>query len=324
MSFTEPPDHTGKAPKHKDAAERAKAGEANNTPMHKPSEDIIKKIESFAWQYFSGNYITRENTTEQGRKLRYATYMKSGRLVGGLSQESYDANKDAVDAIMVKAKAEAQEREIRESWVVKTLAGSIITQLSTGEDFSLYGLTAELPKDIWNQIKQYTEYIRREDVGTDIDMYDDFKGGWTVAPKAEEVLKAIAERIATPEQREIAKKIIIERGEMRKKTEEKKQANKQKHQMLDDIETTFASAEYPEGNFRLEGERIEDPFYPQDIYGGGRWFVILPEWIWFVKNNGHDGDDWSRNNVQTGGAGAVGVRVKYSAELAEKIRRLAN
>lgn len=42
------------------------------------------------------------------------------------------------------------------------------------------------------------------------------------------------------------------------------------------------------------------------IYGGGRWFVIENDRLWAVQNNGHDGDDWSRNNVRTGGAGAIG------------------
>lgn len=317
---------TGIAQRHHDVQVQGKNKELLGEPIKPQSEEIHNKIESFARQYFSGNYITKENTSERGRKLRYAAYMKSGRLVGGLSQESYDANKDAVDTIMARAKAEVQEREAKESWVVKTLAGSIITQLSKGEDFSLYGLTAELPKDVWNQIKQYTEYIRSEDVGTDIDMYDDFKGGWTVAPKAEEVLKAIAERVATSEQREIAKRILTEREVASKEAEIKRQKKKEKQALVDEIIATFQpeASEYPDGNFRLDGERIEDPFYPQDIYGGGRWFVIQPEWIWYVRNNGHDGDDWGRNNVQTGGAGAIGVRIKYNKELAAKIRKLVS
>lgn len=40
MSYPEAPDHTGVAPKHKEAAERAKAGEANNMPMAKGYQKI--------------------------------------------------------------------------------------------------------------------------------------------------------------------------------------------------------------------------------------------------------------------------------------------
>lgn len=285
--------------------------------------ELQNKIEQFARQYFSGSYTTKENTTEQGRKLRYATYMKNGRPVSGLSHESYDANITEIDTIMAKAKAERQEREARGSWVVKTLTGSIITQVTKGEDFNLYALTAELPRDVWAKIKQYTEYIRSdEDMEGGCDFEGDNYKGWTIAPRAEDTLKAIAEKIATHEQREIAKKILAEREEARKEAEIKRQARQEKQQTLNEVVAAFEGAEYPEGDFRLEGESIDDPFYPPDIYGGGRWFVIGKDHIWFVKNNGHDGDDWGRNNVQTGGAGAIGTRTKYNAEIAEKIRKL--
>jgi hypothetical protein len=51
-------------------------------------------------------------------------------------------------------------------------------------------------------------------------------------------------------------------------------------------------------------------------YGGGTWVVIEPgeNYFWYVKNNGADGDDWSRNNVMTGGAGAIGYRLPMTDE----------
>ena len=59
------------------------------------------------------------------------------------------------------------------------------------------------------------------------------------------------------------------------------------------------------------------------IYGGGSWFVVEPdnETVWYVRNNGADGDDWSHNNVETGGAGAIGWKMK-SKELAEELKTL--
>jgi hypothetical protein len=59
------------------------------------------------------------------------------------------------------------------------------------------------------------------------------------------------------------------------------------------------------------------------IYGGGDWWVVGADGIWYVQNNGSDGDDWSRNNVLTGGAGAVGYRVDYTDELAGRLRSIA-
>lgn len=61
----------------------------------------------------------------------------------------------------------------------------------------------------------------------------------------------------------------------------------------------------------------------QNIYGGGDWFVVSDKSIWYVRNNGADGDDWGRNNVRTGGAGAIGWRVPYDAMLAAEIEQLA-
>jgi hypothetical protein len=87
----------------------------------------------------------------------------------------------------------------------------------------------------------------------------------------------------------------------------------------------IAEGEWPEpagGQITPEGETI--PIGSgQTIYGGGRWFVVGPEYIWLVINNGADGDDWSANNVRTGGAGAIGRRVPATPELAEQIKSLA-
>jgi len=66
----------------------------------------------------------------------------------------------------------------------------------------------------------------------------------------------------------------------------------------------------PEGRTELD---------TRNIYGGGEWLVIGTEYIWCVRNNGSDGDDWSRNNVRTGGAGAIGWRIPATTELLAEI-----
>jgi hypothetical protein len=67
----------------------------------------------------------------------------------------------------------------------------------------------------------------------------------------------------------------------------------------------------------VDGERLLDT---QDIYGGGSWWVIQRDTIWFVRNNGADGDNWSWNNVRTGGAGAIGWKMPRTAELENQLR----
>jgi hypothetical protein len=80
------------------------------------------------------------------------------------------------------------------------------------------------------------------------------------------------------------------------------------------------AGERPDVEHSTEGKRYFDS---QNIYGGGDWLVVGPEWIWYVRNNGMDGDNWAANNVRTGGAGAIGWRVPRTEELAEEIVALA-
>ncbi|MEA4884237.1 MAG: hypothetical protein VB144_11400 [Clostridia bacterium] len=79
--------------------------------------------------------------------------------------------------------------------------------------------------------------------------------------------------------------------------------------------------ERPEANDNnARGERIFDT---QTIYGGGDWFVLNDSEIWYVRNNGRDGDCWSTNNVTTGGAGAIGRRIPRDEALVAELRELA-
>lgn len=73
----------------------------------------------------------------------------------------------------------------------------------------------------------------------------------------------------------------------------------------------------PDGAHDLStGKRLLDR---QSIYGSGDWFVVMPTTVWYVQNNGMDGDDWSRNNVRTGGAGAIGWFVPLDERLVERL-----
>ncbi|MEA3641751.1 MAG: hypothetical protein VBE63_17700 [Lamprobacter sp.] len=87
------------------------------------------------------------------------------------------------------------------------------------------------------------------------------------------------------------------------------------------IERFTSEGQRPEGSHVLEGVRLLDT---QNIYGGGDWWVIEDDHIWYVRNNGADGDDWSRNNIRTGGAGAIGWSLPADAGLIDELRRLAN
>jgi hypothetical protein len=76
------------------------------------------------------------------------------------------------------------------------------------------------------------------------------------------------------------------------------------------------TGEFPDTPVQPVGQTVTDR---QNIYGGGDWFVVGPEWIWYVQNNGSDGGDWAANNVRTGGAGAMGWRVPHTPDLEARI-----
>ncbi len=122
---------------------------------------------------------------------------------------------------------------------------------------------------------------------------------------------AASARAATPEETAIEE-------EKRAKKEVAKQKVVDRENIAKLIRDT---GDRPDGSFTPEGEMR---YINSDsiVYGGGSWFVLGPEWIWYVKNNGGDGDNWGNNNIKTGGAGAIGWRVPATPELAEKIIKL--
>jgi len=71
----------------------------------------------------------------------------------------------------------------------------------------------------------------------------------------------------------------------------------------------------------IGGQKIFDT---QDIHGGGEWFEITDTHIWHVRNNGMDGDNWSQNNVRTGGAGAIGWRIPLDHTTVDELQSLAD
>ncbi len=71
----------------------------------------------------------------------------------------------------------------------------------------------------------------------------------------------------------------------------------------------------------LEGEIILDTF---NIYGGGERFVATDKWLWYIDNNGGDGDDWSVTNVYgaPGAPGGIGWRIPRDEALVAELREL--
>jgi hypothetical protein len=188
-----------------------------------------------------------------------------------------------------------------------------------------YSLSAEVPRDTWKRIaKNFVKFDRDDE-----DALEGELSGWlTAQPEAVEKILNVREEYTLTYRREQARKEADEAEKKRNELIEK----------LNEIDEAFAGAEYPNPKkeapeeaaefrkgyekMRVEGEKIQHPIHPENIYGGGQWWIIQENYIWKIENNGHDGDNWSMNNVNTGGAGAIGVRVPYSEELAKQIRNM--
>ena len=118
-----------------------------------------------------------------------------------------------------------------------------------------------------------------------------------------------------------------EKKSVAKATEQKHNATIREIKVIQkEMKELFLSGEYVRGDnedpkLSLEGEKImisEEGI----IYGLGSWAVIEEEYVWIVENNGHDGDNWSLNNIRTGGAGAIGRRVEKTEEIVSKLHQL--
>ena len=188
-----------------------------------------------------------------------------------------------------------------------------------------YSLSAEVPRDVWRKISKYFEKFYPDEE----DAFDGELRGWlTAQPEVVEKILNVREELT----------LEYRRREAEKRREEKRKKTQELQEKVDDIKKAFTEAEYPDPKqespeeaaqyqtgcekMRVEGEKIQNPLNPENPWGGGEWWVIQENWIWYIINNGFDGDDWTRNNIETGGAGAIGVRVPFSEELAAQIRGL--
>lgn len=305
-----------------------------------------RKLESI--KYYFRAYDYDENVTLKGRECPYVFYYDNGKPFKAITLETYNDNKEEIEKAKTEGLAEKEERELKNSWIAQALAGEIVYSSSKSWETGIvyYKLSAQVPRDVWGKIKQYMQYLSKKDFEEDEIEGDGFTSpyGWvTRSPdKVKEIVKEIAEEQATDAHRKMAEKIIQERERSKKILEAKKKRNARNKELLEKINAFFEeNGEYPDpikespeeaekyqpGYEKMrvvDGEKKDDPIHPPNIYGGGRWFVLQEDkgYIWEIINNGADGDDWARNNVSTGGAGAIGIRAKWDDEIADAIRSL--
>ena len=60
-----------------------------------------------------------------------------------------------------------------------------------------------------------------------------------------------------------------------------------------------------------------------NMYGSGERIVLDGDYVWYIRNNGMDGDAWDQNNYSTGGAGAVAYKVKRTELIDDKLKQIS-
>lgn len=216
-------------------------------------------------------------------------------------------------------KKQEEEREARRIEMQKKARENVhlvFYNQSWSSGLKYYKLSARIDHDDWLKVKHLFHFAN---YSWDDEENDTLTGerlyGWvTTQPEKVEDALGIPEEL----------RLVAREEKVRQRKERKDYALNVFNNSLDSIKNYFEEAEIPKGDFVLEGERVDNPRFPQNIYGGGQWFVLQEEegYIWYVHNNGRDGDNWGLNNVVTGGAGAIGYRIKFNSIVAGLIRNL--
>ena len=179
----------------------------------------------------------------------------------------------------------------------------------------LYKLSYTVPYEKWVLISDCFMKLSTDMV--DMGFFEPTYVGWVTSNPEE-----VEERLGVREDLRVA--FVEERKRLEE--EEKQEQMNQVYENIESILEEFSLVETPinsKGKFKLKGEYIDNPLNPQNDYGGGEWWIITDEFIWYVRQNARDGDDWKMNNVYVkGSAGAIGKRIVYNEDLANRIRSL--
>jgi hypothetical protein len=145
-------------------------------------------------------------------------------------------------------------------------------------------------------------------------------GGWILCAKCDTAAVTDAER----------EEFFRKQAEQQAAEQHRKEQRKKKAELEKTVKELFSyvrkNGTYPEkdenqNQVEVSGETIYDTF---TIYGGGEKVIIDGERIWVLENNGGDGDNWSWNNIRTGGAGAIGHYMEMNEMCKQYIETIKN
>jgi hypothetical protein len=283
--------------------------------------EIKEKVQNFCSKVASPGFIFEADTEIFNKALKQRTKVKYALRLGdsaiGISYETYEKYKGYIEVEVNRAVKEREKAKMKNSFVVRALAGEMNAIL----------FAKQLPYDLYRELKaeNLIWYYSQDD----LEEIDDFTSvpGWRWKDEAVERVRKYAERIASEKEKAFAQEIVEER---RRKEEEERRKEEEKRQLKQELKGLLAivnnalekKQRIKETDYSPQGEEIQHPLNPRNIYGSGEWFVIEKDRILYILNNGMDGDDWSLNNVRTGGAGAVGFEIPKTDEVMNALKRI--
>lgn len=182
-----------------------------------------------------------------------------------------------------------------------------------------YVLSYRVPTLVWNGIKHCFRYTDTSKINDEV-WGAEFKG-YEIIPNKIEELESLLEIPENLRLEALTRKHKLEVEEIKNRQKEKKQLKTAITQEFSP-ENSIPTGIQPGDSISLTGHKIYFTGKDTEIYGGGTWFIIEKEHIWFIKNNGADGDNWSYNNIKTGGAGAIGWKFTKTNDRMDLLNRL--
>lgn len=260
---------------------------------------------------------------------KYEKYLvKEGDNEGGLHVELYD--QEAEEAAKAKEAEERNDKAI--------LDGKKDIDFVNG----IFGLqlTCHIPNSIFEKIKCFATYHKGDD--DDMEWADDMGypfaskqelKGWFFSKEAVDKLLQCGyyvsyrgERIVVDLETTIAKVKAIDQKHREDIIARETRIWELKHELrclyTPDPFSDEMTCEEVEGLNLKEGRVITIPILGvngHDIYGGGKYIIEKDNKYYMILNNGMDGDDWSRNNFETGGAGAIAYPIQDNDRMKEII-----
>lgn len=255
------------------------------------------------WVFKDGNKVGNLMCNCTGNTKQTATPMKYNHETETVECPHCGKKPKVIETIKeYMAKKEAEMEALRAKTPLKVV--KTVFDFSTGIQF--YSLNKRIPSDDWEKVKDHFEYIEKYQFE---DAYDAESGWYTTEPETVEKILGINKTTEDDkEKKEIKEKEIKE--EIKKVDNAFDKINFIPNSTLHDVLKLGEAYDHPNHSWKKTS-----------IYGLGRLYVITKDHIIQIDNNGHDGADWSMNNIQTGGAGAIGISIEYDEEIANIIRK---